>query len=118
MAQEPQMADVTSEDWDQLSNKIESFAATLDTDEQIMLKAIVALAGAELAKDQDEDEDEDEDVQGFAVRLRPGVNLRGRRNLSSSFNKSFGKLAPNALQSPTSHLPNSSGLAAQTVCIQ
>ncbi len=115
MAQEPQMADVTSEDWDQLSNKIEAFAATLDADEQIMLKAIVALAGAELAKDEDEDEDEDEDVQGFGGRLKSGVNLRGRKGLSSGFSSSFGKFAPGAFPSPVF---SGGGLAAQTVCIQ
>lgn len=96
MDNEPKMVEITTGDWVSFAEKIEGFSASLNDEEQTLLQTIITLAGAELDATGEEGSDGNEDAQQFALRLRPGVNIKNLESLAFNFKSIFPKLGLNA----------------------
>lgn len=116
MDNEPKMVEITTGDWVSFAEKIEGFSASLNDEEQTLLQTIITLAGAELDATGEEGSDENEDAEQFALRLRPGVNIKNLETLAFNFKSIFPRLGLNA---PRIDGPRPTGDSdVSTICIQ
>lgn len=95
MSSDDKRIETTSDDWLEFSESIERFSENLDAEEIVILKALIAQAGAELdflALDADV-----EDTHQFQENLHPGVNLMNIRALADSYKTSFAKIVPGVI---------------------